>query len=149
MKLEGKSLKSDFLRFITRQLSPSGYSRFISMVDGILCGKRGYGSGTDSGEYLHAVYNRTVFCLHPVCSREFDDCGNLSRTGGKTEGERSLYAECGLIMYPVGVDYNTGYDISGSICKIPWSNGSYSSICENIYWNDRTIFCSIYPILFI
>lgn len=104
-----------------------------------LCGKRGIGSGTDSGEYLHAVYNRTVFCLHPVCSRKFDDCGNLSRAGGKTEGERSLYAECGLIMYPVGVDYNTGYDISGSICKIPWSNGSYSSICENIYWNDRTI----------
>ena len=25
-----------------------------------LCGKRGIGSGTDSGEYLHAVYNRTV-----------------------------------------------------------------------------------------
>lgn len=48
-----------------------------------LCGKRGIGSGTDSGEYLHAVYNRTVFCLHPVCSRKFDDCGNLSRTGGK------------------------------------------------------------------
>ena len=74
---------------------------------------------------------------------------SLIVAGGKTEGERSLYAECGLIMYPVGVDYNTGYDISGSICKIPWSNGSYSSICENIYWNDRTIFCSIYPILFI
>ena len=125
MRLEGKSLKSDFLRFIIPSIIAQWVFSLYTMVDGIFVA-RGV-----SEVALTAVNISMPF------------------TGGKTEGERSLYAECGLIMYPVGVDYNTGYDISGSICKIPWSNGSYSSICENIYWNDRTIFCSIYPILFI
>lgn len=149
MKLEGKSLKSDFLRFIIPSIIAQWVFSLYTMVDGIFVARgvsevaltavnisMPFTTGLFSVSILFAVGNSTIVAI-------------FLGQGGKTEGERSLYAECGLIMYPVGVDYNTGYDISGSICKIPWSNGSYSSICENIYWNDRTIFCSIYPILFI
>ena len=138
MKLEGKSLKSDFLRFIIPSIIAQWVFSLYTMVDGIFVA-RGVSEVALTAVNISMPFTTGLFSVSILfCSRKFDDCGNLSRTGGKTEGERSLYAECGLIMYPVGVDYNTGYDISGSICKIPWSNGSYSSICENIYWNDRT-----------
>ncbi len=140
MRLEGKSLKSDFLRFIIPSIIAQWVFSLYTMVDGIFVARgvsevaltavnisMPFTTGLFSVSILFAVGNSTIR-------------GNLSGTGRKTEGERSRLRRMWSYYVPVGVDYNTGYDISGSICKIPWSNGSYSSICENIYWNDRTIF---------
>ena len=84
MKLEGKSLKSDFLRFIIPSIIAQWVFSLYTMVDGI-------------------------FVARGV-------------------------SEVAL----------TAVNIS-----MPFTTGLFSLLCENIYWNNCTIFHGIYSLLFI
>jgi len=80
MRLEGKSLKSDFLRFIIPSIIAQWVFSLYTMVDGIFVAR---GSGINCCQYLNAIYNGAVFHLYPVCGGKFDNRGDSSGTGRK------------------------------------------------------------------
>ena len=77
MRLEGKSLKSDFLRFIIPSIIAQWVFSLYTMVDGIFVA-RGV-----SEVALTAFFNGAVFHLYPVCGGKFDNGGDSSGTGRK------------------------------------------------------------------
>ena len=83
MRLEGKSLKSDFLRFII----PSIIAQWgiLALYHGRrnICGKRSVRSGINCRQYLNAIYNGGCFHLYPVCGGKFDNRGDSFGTGRK------------------------------------------------------------------
>ena len=74
MRLEGKSLKSDFLRFIIPSIIAQWVFSLYTMVDGIFVAR---------GVSEVAIYNGAVFHLYPVCGGKFDNRGDSSGTGRK------------------------------------------------------------------
>ena len=148
MRLEGKSLKSDFLRFIIPSIIAQWVFSLYTMVDGIFVARgvsevaltavnisMPFTTGLFSVSILFAVGNSTIVAIF------------LGQ--GEKQKANEVFTQNVVLLCILSVLITILVMIFGSICKIPRSNGSYSSICENIYWNDRTIFCSIYPILFI
>ena len=81
MRLEGKSLKSDFLRFIIPSIIAQWVFSLYTMVDGIFVA-RGVSEVALTAVNI-SIYNGAVFHLYPVCGGKFDNRGDSSGTGRK------------------------------------------------------------------
>lgn len=63
MKLEGKSLKSDFLKFIIPSIIAQWVFTIYTMIDGIFVAKGVSETGADGGEYIIPLRGGAVFYI--------------------------------------------------------------------------------------
>lgn len=83
MRLEGKSLKSDFLRFIIPSIIAQWVFSLYTMVDGIFVARGVSEVALTAVNISMPFTNGAVFHLYPVCGGKFDNRGDSSGTGRK------------------------------------------------------------------
>ena len=141
MKLEGKSLKSDFLKFIIPSIIAQWVFTLYTMIDGIFVAKGvsetaltavnisfPFVAGLFSISILFAVGTSTVVAI---------------LFGEKNEKRANEVFTQNIVMLIL-----LSLLITAAVCAISGSERGSSSVCKGIHWNDRSFCGLLYPVVF-
>lgn len=148
MRLEGKSLKSDFLRFIIPSIIAQWVFSLYTMVDGIFVA-RGVSEVALTAVNISMPFTTGLFSISILFAVGNSTIVAILLGQGEKERANEVFTQNVVLLCTLSVLIT----ILVIVFLEPFARflGATDNIllCENIYWNNCTIFHGIYSLLFI
>ena len=142
MRLEGKSLKSDFLRFIIPSIIAQWVFSLYTMVDGIFVA-RGVSEVALTAVNISMPFTTGLFSISILFAVGNSTIVAILLGQGEKERANEVFTQNVVLLCTLSVLIT----ILVIVFLEPFAR--FLGATENIYWNNCTIFHGIYSLLFI
>ncbi len=148
MRLEGKSLKSDFLRFIIPSIIAQWVFSLYTMVDGIFVA-RGVSEVALTAVNISMPFTTGLFSISILFAVGNSTIVAILLGQGEKERANEVFTQNVVLLCTLSVLITILVIVFLEPFARFWEQLIIFSLCENIYWNNCTIFHGIYSLLFI